>query len=311
MTKDPVPPLEKESWNLAWLHDLSWFEMRFTIIAQHAGEVPRFVGPALHGAFGHALLRLANESPEAQALLDCLQRNQSNRPLSDWTAPYVFEVELTAGGAVHPGYAIPVRMIAHPRLTSHPAHLPLLLQALRMAAEAGLGPDPVAFALDGVVLLPAPQFRPLPDRIEVRPACYSGKDILRPGTVPRRVRIAFRTPARLVTRGQLIDRMEGPILFRRLWQRLKGWYGQHAGDRLHPPSFRMIQTLEDRTHWWQASRWSSRQSQKLDLSGLVGKVVLEGLDPLAWTLLQVGEHLHVGKGTTCGLGRYDILDWVA
>jgi CRISPR/Cas system endoribonuclease Cas6 (RAMP superfamily) len=72
-------------------------------------------------------------------------------------------------------------------------------------------------------------------------------------------------------------------------------------------SYDRVKYKHDETHWWQAERWSSRQQKRLDVSGLVGRVTFSGLDNFAWGLLRIGEHLHVGKNTTCGLGKYQIL----
>jgi hypothetical protein len=56
-----------------------------------------------------------------------------------------------------------------------------------------------------------------------------------------------------------------------------------------------------RWHDWQ--RYSNRQQRKMTLGGFVGTVHVEGdLAPFA-ALLRTAEIVHVGKGTTFGLGR--------
>jgi CRISPR-associated endoribonuclease Cas6 len=50
--------------------------------------------------------------------------------------------------------------------------------------------------------------------------------------------------------------------------------------------------------------YSTRQQKRLDVSGMVGESVFRGLDQFSWSLLVLGERLHVGKNTTSGLGKY-------
>lgn len=57
-------------------------------------------------------------------------------------------------------------------------------------------------------------------------------------------------------------------------------------------------------HDWQ--RYSNRQRTKMRLGGLVGEMTLEGdLRPFS-ALLRTAEIVHVGKGTTFGLGRVEV-----
>jgi CRISPR/Cas system endoribonuclease Cas6 (RAMP superfamily) len=59
-----------------------------------------------------------------------------------------------------------------------------------------------------------------------------------------------------------------------------------------------------RWHNWQ--RYSGRQEQKINMGGFVGDITYEGnLNPFL-PLIQAGEILHVGKGATFGLGRYEM-----
>ena len=46
----------------------SWFEIRFQMTAVEGGSVPRFLGPVLHGAFGHALQQACETFPDASEI---------------------------------------------------------------------------------------------------------------------------------------------------------------------------------------------------------------------------------------------------
>lgn len=52
-------------------------------------------------------------------------------------------------------------------------------------------------------------------------------------------------------------------------------------------------------------RYSARQEYKsISFSGFVGKMTVEQLSPWNYYLLKLGELMHIGKGTTMGLGKY-------
>lgn len=58
--------------------------------------------------------------------------------------------------------------------------------------------------------------------------------------------------------------------------------------------------------WYNWQRYSGRQEQKINMGGFVGDITYEG-NPLPFlSLPKAGEILHVGKGATFGLGRYEM-----
>jgi hypothetical protein len=59
--------------------------------------------------------------------------------------------------------------------------------------------------------------------------------------------------------------------------------------------------------WLDWERYSSRQKQKLRMGGLTGAVDLDG-SQLAdlWPYIWLGQWTHAGKGTSMGLGRFEI-----
>jgi hypothetical protein len=64
---------------------------------------------------------------------------------------------------------------------------------------------------------------------------------------------------------------------------------------------------ERRIRWRAWARYSARQQREMPLGGLVGSWKLDGnLDSLLpW--LWLAQYLHVGKNTTFGLGRVDLV----
>ncbi|MCI0486718.1 MAG: CRISPR system precrRNA processing endoribonuclease RAMP protein Cas6, partial [Blastocatellia bacterium] len=59
--------------------------------------------------------------------------------------------------------------------------------------------------------------------------------------------------------------------------------------------------------WWDWERYSNRQKTKMKLGGFAGEVEYNG-EAIAdfLPLIAAGEILHVGAGTSFGLGKYEI-----
>ena len=65
--------------------------------------------------------------------------------------------------------------------------------------------------------------------------------------------------------------------------------------------------MKDRTtRWYDWERYSARQDIRMKMGGFIGKVSFEGELNEFIPFVKLGELLHVGKGTSFGLGRYVI-----
>jgi hypothetical protein len=70
---------------------------------------------------------------------------------------------------------------------------------------------------------------------------------------------------------------------------------------------RQVEPVEAKLAWKDWTRYSSRQKTAMQMGGLVGEIVVELAQgsPL-WPYLWLGQWVHVGKGTSMGLGHYTI-----
>jgi len=295
-----------------FLSEIAWFALCFRLKAEQAGRVPRFLGPVFHGAFGHALAEVGRIMPDAAPLLQLCYPERSSadhRPQSGAVCrPFLFSVKRNAGGQVAPDQTVEATFVCQPILATQSAYLPGLQFAVQCMAQRGLGPDQVPFSVERITFHPQPIFVPAYPDIDVQPLLYTGKEWLEHSAPPpESCEVVLETPTQLVSKDCVLRTMDGPIFFRRLWQRMAAWGNLELGSQIKPPFFDSIRVEADETQWWMVERWSSRQEKRIDVSGLVGKVVFSGLDVLAWRLLILGEHLHVGKNTTCALGKYRIV----
>jgi hypothetical protein len=94
-------------------------------------------------------------------------------------------------------------------------------------------------------------------------------------------------------------------------------YGEPSGETWDfKPLLAEAEKLNMRAtlRWWDWERYSARQQTTMNFGGLIGGFELSGppatLEKFV-PLLKMGEWLHVGKGTTFGLGKYQVCNYAS
>lgn len=195
---------------------------------------------------------------------------------------------------------------------------PYFVAAVMRMGEMGVGGGYGSFAIRDVRVLDA-------DGRE-RESLWDGKNLERPGTIlgledlqhyatcfpHERMEIRFLTPFRFRYGEHLCDRPEFHILVRTLLRRVSSLYYFHMGRHPDLPYSDLIRLAEDvricdcDRKWYDWMRLSSRQNRLIPMGGILGSATYEGdLTPFL-PLLALGTWVHVGKGTSMGLGRISV-----
>lgn len=137
-----------------------------------------------------------------------------------------------------------------------------------------------------------------------------------PNASLRRWRVRFLTPCRLMRGGSLTDRPDFHVLFRSLLRATSSLAYFHCG---HEPDLdhrtlalasEQARLIADNTHWWDWERYSSRQRTRMALGGIAGEAVYEADAELFLSIFEpflgLAQVLHVGKGTSMGLGMVSV-----
>ncbi len=125
---------------------------------------------------------------------------------------------------------------------------------------------------------------------------------------------SLETPLRLKRHGRLVGAAEidSRDLLRNLCARLGLLATHYGGD---PSAFdwsrlrEAAQTVDIEKapdlHWYDWSRYSGRQKDTMKMGGLLGELCLHGPGlAVFWPALWYGQWVHLGKGTSFGLGAY-------
>lgn len=123
----------------------------------------------------------------------------------------------------------------------------------------------------------------------------------------------FETPTRIIYNSRLTLDLKFHILIRQLLRRISLLAYFHCGVDISDWDYKgMIKKAEEvkiaksNLSWYDWERYSARQDTRMKLGGFIGETTFEGNIKPFMPLIKAGEVLHVGKGTSFGLGKYKI-----
>lgn len=301
---------------------------RFVLRAETPIELPPYKGSAFRGCFGHALKRAVCTSRERDCP-SCLMRSRC-------LYPYVFESGVessspTAKAVPHPFVLIPPMT---PQRSFRPGdrldldlvlmgkaipHLPYFIYTVEEMGRLGLGREKGRYRLAEVL-----EIRPdTGERVIYTETDHAlrepgppvtGRELASRLTGPasfqecRRLTLEFLTPTRLTFQEQLIDHPEFHILMSRLIGRLIDLSRHHHEARMQVNHTELmarakgVRLVKHNLTWYDWERYSNRQQTRMKLGGILGTASYEGELGEFLPFLALGEWVHLGKGTSFGLG---------
>lgn len=306
-------------------------KLKIDLIAGGQGlELPAYKGSTFRGGFGH-IFRKVTCSQKSKVCNDCLLN-------STCSYAYIFETPLPPGSEALRSYdSIPRPFVIEPpddtKVFYKPGeslslyvvlignairYLPYFIISFEGLGQAGLGKGRKQYQLRKVYAQTLSQG----DYQEV----YDSNEGKLKEPIPiikgansanikslNRIKVSFNTVSRLKYDGRYINKVDFHVLARNLLRRISSLAYFHHGWHLEADIRDLIEQatkvtiLEDRTHWVDWRRYSSRQDSRINMGGIVGEITYEGdLTPFH-ELLKLGEFIHVGKGAVFGMGKYTIV----
>ncbi len=284
---------------------LNLYPIRVRFSSQAMAVASRYSGSAWRGAFGHALKKLV-----------CIFKSghcEHCPLLASCAYPMIFESHLTTKTA----RGIPSPYTLYPVCEQQQVHLyltiigdkamgffPFILHALRVAGEQGVGRR--LYNFEAVEQLNAGKWKLL-----------QSQPVALPSTLPQLpghgLTLNLITPVRFKHQGHLIrpDTLTLELwvnaLQRRLISLAASWGGESAMRQyceIDEPGEWQAPNLR----WQEMERYSSRQKAAMKIGGVFGSFDLSA-DQVQhlWPLLWLGQWTHIGKFTTMGMGRYEMV----
>lgn len=292
--------------------------------------LPAYAGSALRGVFGRALMQLSGlqtfdvkqktplfmfspyaevfDPQPSEANLGLLANLPSLPPL------YVIQAPTNGQRAYEEGEEFSFHLVL---LGKALEHLPLIILAWRRALLRGIGKDNAGIAeLLTVELANSPTASQViysEDKPVV--AKHSQQLELAKFDQPANMHLHFLTPLRIQQQGKILisKQLTPEVFFRNLIRRLSVIWQMQLNEPINIDVINQLNLLanqpinhQQRLSQGKWARYSTRQQQRMQMDGLKGHWLLEDLPASLQQLAWLGQFLHLGKGTSFGLGRYEI-----
>jgi hypothetical protein len=283
-----------------------------------------YAGSAWRGVLGHALYKLVcvtqcKTCPECLLYRSCVYPYvfetpppEGSRKLSKYNAvphPFVLDVPWKAAEPGDGTYTLGFTLFGRAN-----QYLAYLVHALGTAAKNGVKP------IGQLSLLRVEQQDLTSTTWTVihengGPLTFRATSLVPTPKPPARIRLRLHTPLRLRHEVTYVgaDRFQFSDLLRNLLRRISALTYFHTDTPLETDFAGICEVsrevvIESRDlHWKDWTRRSSRQNEFLQMGGLLGSCdfSIQGHEQL-WPYLWLGQWTHAGKGTSMGLGRYQI-----
>jgi hypothetical protein len=120
------------------------------------------------------------------------------------------------------------------------------------------------------------------------------------------LRWTLATPLRFRSRESRdgdITGLDLALLGRRRFQIMDHFYGSGEAEVMDHLDTNEFRTLDSRIQTFGFDRFSGRQKRRMNLSGIIGQITIEGPWGRAGRWLHAAEQIHLGKATSFGFGR--------
>ena len=299
---------------------------RFVLKAEEPMPMPTYAGSAWRGLLGHGLRRLVcvTRQPTCEGCLlrfTCLYSTFFETPGPSGMAerryralphPFILEPEIT------PSRELPKGALLHLSVTligGVVEQVPYLIHALNLAGDQGLGRGGGRFSTVAVEREDALGSEHWESVYQASRGEYTRGETLPPTipACPTAARVRLFTPLRIKRHGRFLGShdFEAGDFLRNLYARLAQLAELYGGDP-SPFDWALVRDKADvltvadpRLRWYEWTRFSSRQNTLMQMGGLLGEFGLAGPGLATfWPGVWLGQWVHVGKGTSFGLGGY-------
>jgi len=312
------------------LEELRLSIISFDLVLLNNARLPAYKGSTLRGGLGRGLKEAScknevRECKECSYKFKCIYSTFFETPIdSDGTfgkltnGPHSFVIEppLVNQTEYFVNDKVSFKIILFGNAVDNYDYF---VSAVEKFGKAGIGKNRAKFAVDKVK-----------DEINNETLMSKGRQVFLPSKLEEtdlrelfnrfaeekdfeNITLKFVTPARIKYRNKLTDTLPFYVLVQNLIRRvelLQYFYGEKAALLTNYKELiglaQDVREENSQLYWYDWERYSSRQGVRMKLGGLKGTITYSGNIEEFLPLIFLGSYIHIGKGTSFGLGKYEI-----
>lgn len=288
---------------------------------------PTYKGSVLRGAFGRNLKRISCLNKEEKDCLNCIfkkgcvyfylfengiqnEESQFLENIKFRPHPFIIEPPLTEKNEYSKGETLSFNIILIGLRTD--SYLPFIISALIKMGEYGLYKTGEGkFILERIETIDSKTIYTLKEGLILYKD--NDSDLLKEKIHRKKfnkIEINFLTPTRILHRGKYSSNINFYIFMKSILHRfitLSSLYNNFEVniDKDILSKSKLIEIESSNINWYDWETFSGRQKTEIKLGGVIGKIIYSGDITPFLSLITIGKHIHIGKNTSYGLGKYN------
>ncbi len=308
------------------LQNIKFSTFLFNITPEDEIILNRFVGTTIRGGLGYSFKKVVCIFKDKTKCSDCILSNECSYSIlfesklqnstatlktSNIPRPYIIDIANNHKKTVYnKNEYLPLQLTL---IGNAIKYLPYFFLSLQTLGQTGFGYQRKNFTIESI-LQKYPEQKELykiEDNFLIRPDIGVFREHW--DKPANEITIKFITPTRIKHNGKLISIIEFHHLIRSLVHRITFLAEHWCDTKLEYDWNDLIEKSESitiekcNTRWVELERYSTRQKTTMKLGGIVGEITYKGNLENFYPLITLGSHLHTGKNTTFGLGKYEIV----
>lgn len=284
-------------------------------------KLPLFSGSTFRGVFGHSLKKLScisldDNCSNCPLSLECIYTNifesrytknnyKSIRGLNNPPTPFIIRPTTELKPNINENNNFKLELIVFGEFTNW---IHYFLKALQNMGNNGAGKGNGKFLLIKVI-------NKYTNQIIYNGGQYLFHDFTKKISFSmnpiNKLNVNILSPIRIIKKNKMINSFTPKIFFNEFSRRFKTinhYYGSNDLTFNYSDLLKETEliTMKNRTKIKKISRYSNRQHKHVPISGIVGNLEFNNLGPVTYNLLKAVEDIHIGKGTSYGLGQIKI-----
>jgi len=291
-------------------------------------HLPPYKGSTFRGAFGHTIKKIACVKKQSDCD-GCLLKTkciysyifetpppEDSSMMKNYTAaphPFILEPPLEIKTDYEKGEDLNFSLVLTGKAIDY---LPYFIYAFDEMGKNGIGRDRGRYDIEEVINHKA-------DRLNGTVIYGREKKLLSPPGILSdgefhnnkeidKITISFITPARIKYEEKFVNTLEFHIFMRNILRRISLLTYFHCNGKLDVDFKDIIEkaagisVIKSDLQWLDWERYSNRQQSRMKMGGLIGDITFTGDLKDFLPYITTGKYIHVGKGASFGLGKYEI-----